>query len=313
MKKSICVMVLLSGVLFAAVSSQAAMVTGGVWYDEQNMAIAIDLNHSAWQVSNWMEMDFNTDRKWGQIIEGFERVNINGSEARRFEFGVFRSISYPDGRNVKYFGWSFNPLYDNQERSNWSVYVDKLYYGEVSPEQLQCYTDSWAPKEEKQIVYCQSIDATGNIVPITQQDLDHVFVRHENQEWTPLSKLAPPIPPMILDMKISPAVLKRDSQGKYIVVSISFPKGLVINDNSLDMNLSFQLKSQVDRDLDELHIQPAKWSDLKKTTKNGYKYLTFKLPRQEFKALPLGKATITFNGHLNSKTPLIAEGTITIK
>ena len=96
MKKLICVTVLLSGMLFVAGESQAGMVTGGVWYDEQNMAIAIDLNHSDWLIFNRLEMDFNTDREWGQIIDASEWVNLDGENVRRFEFGVYRNLSFPD-------------------------------------------------------------------------------------------------------------------------------------------------------------------------------------------------------------------------
>lgn len=313
MKKLFCAMVLLIGMLLAKTECYAGMVAGGVWYDEQEMAIAIDLNHSAWQFFNRMELDFNADRDWGQIIDGSEKVTIDNQLVRRFEFGVYRNFQYPDGRKVRYFGWSHNPLFDNEGFPNWTVFIDKLYYGEKSPEVFQCYAPDWNPLGAQKTVFCQTIDVSGNAVPVFEDDLDHIFVRYENGDWTPLATLTAPVPPLSLDMRITPAVLSRNSKGQHITAIITLPDDLELDETEMDMSLHFEVINSADNSVEEVHLQSLRWDKPDKYIKNGIKHLTIKLPRQKFNSLPRGESTITVTGQIDCDHHLKAEGTIHIR
>ena len=312
--KKLLYLLLLSGGLLSATFASADMVVGGVWYDQQEMAVAIDLGHDGWDTFNQLELDFNAEREWGQIIDGSEIINTGAESVRRYQFGVFKSIRYPDGRTARYFGWGNAPLYDNESRSEWIVAVDKLYYGEKSPESLFCYTLEWTPKDKKKTIYCQSLDTDGNNIAVLPTDVDKIFVRHPNAEWTPLSQIRKPAPPLQVAMQVLPNVLNRSSRGKYLTVKISLPQDIDPEDLDLAMSLQFTVANQTDGTPEEVHVQPVKWNGTFKEGKPGQQQLIFKVAREELtRVLSPGEASIILSGQTNSNQGVSAKADILIQ
>lgn len=314
MKKLACSFVFFAGILSTAFIANAATVSGGVWYDHEELAVAIDMNHPEWKIFNRLELDFNADREWGQIVDGSEWLNIDNQRVRRFEFGVYRRFEFPDGRNVRYFGWSYNPLMENENVSNWAVAINNLYYGEKSPESLYCYTNEWAPANEAMTVYCQELDAAGNRVPVLPENLGNVFVRYEDTDWTPMSALQALEPPVEVGLQVLPNVLNRNSKGQFVTVKVNLPDDISASDISFDMSLQFVVPTAINSNPAEAHVQPVKWNGLMSRDKKDSSLLIFKVPREKItEELPPGEAKIHFSGKMLSGSKIIAEGTVLIR
>lgn len=309
--KKLFFLLLLSGGLLAASFAGADTFAGGVWYDQNEMAVAIDLGHEDWETFNQIELDFNAGRQWGQIIDGSETVDIGAEPGRRYQFGVYKNIQYPDGRTARYFGWSNAPLDDHEPQSGWVVAVDKLYYGEKSPESFLCYTPEWAPQDDKKTIYCQSIDADGNTIAVLPTDIKNIFVRSPNTEWTSLEQIRKPVPSLEVAMQVVPNRLNRSSRGKYITVKVSLPPRIELDDLELSMSMHFPVTNPQDKTLEEVHVQPVKWNGRPHEDKKGHRQLIFQVAREELTgALPPGEATIVLDGKLNAAQGITAEANI---
>ncbi|PLX72278.1 MAG: hypothetical protein C0615_12460 [Desulfuromonas sp.] len=306
---------LLSGWMLANVThSNAALVTGGIQYDPEKMAISIDLNHPEWDQFNRLEIDFNNDHTWAQIIDGSERVFRDGQQVRRFEFGIYRNLNFPDGRTVRYFGWSHNPLFENEPRLSWLAFVDKLYYGEVSPDKLQCYTDEWTPLTGAMSVYCQRVDETGNSIPVLPDDLDQTFVRLSETEWISLSALqVQNTPPLLAEMTVSPSSINRRSKGKTILVKIDLPANQAHELSNVDINVAVNPANDSGDVPIEVHLKPLKWCGKIYGSSEGRDHVIFKISRSELVNLPAGDASLTLTGELEGGERVRAEGQITLQ
>ena len=193
----------------------------GIRYDAEQQAIAVDLY--AYDFGNYIELDFDADHLTAGVLDQHFPELTN--------FGL-RHVTMQEDSTRVLFGWADGSLIDAEPAQSFSTCATTLV-DETPAAQSFCYfAPEWDPAAGKTVVYVRPGSEAGG-VPVTPEMAENVFVRLNEIEWQPLSRVSFLMAPLAVEVAVSPPVFSRSHGPESLQVRITLPSPYTVDDLDL--------------------------------------------------------------------------------